>query len=157
MDHLAVLRSLALSFLNSSYSGLSVGSSSLHNGQVLVCSWTHRARTSVQTVDGNRPDVPGVVLTFFSQGRMQEEWKRCLQGIWCSFSFFLNFSRHTGHLTPLSGGPRQDKFSDCWLHPQLEKREGSPEPTCFLLRQDDYTEGLDSGLGGWRRKTLFPV
>lgn len=30
-------RQLTLSFLNSSYSGLSVGSSSLHSGQVLVC------------------------------------------------------------------------------------------------------------------------
>lgn len=44
----------------------------------------------------------GDVLTLLSHGRMQDEWKRCLQGIWRSFSFFWNFSRHTGHLTPLS-------------------------------------------------------
>lgn len=88
---------------------------------------------------------------------MQEEWKRCLQGIWCSFSFLLNFSRHTGHLTPLSGGGAHISVSVCWLRPLLVGRGGCPPPTCFLFRQDDHAEGLDGGLGGRRRKTLVPV
>lgn len=102
-DGSAHCSSLTLSFLNSSYSGLSVGSSSLHSGQVLVCRWTHRRERGVSGVRGRRrAGRCGDVLTLLSQGRMQEEWKRCLQGIWWSFSCLWNFNRHTGHLTPLS-------------------------------------------------------
>lgn len=66
---------LAFSCLYSSYSGLSVGSSSLHRGQEFV---------------------------FPSQGRMQAEWKRCSQGSCRTVSSSSNSSRHTGHFRPAS-------------------------------------------------------
>lgn len=53
-DQRTKTRSLTLSFLNSSYSGLSVGSSSLHSGQVLVCRWTHRGEGGVSEVGRGR-------------------------------------------------------------------------------------------------------
>lgn len=66
---------LSLSFLNSSYSGLSVGSSSRQRGHELV---------------------------FPNQGRIHPEWNRCLQGISRTVSCSSNSSKQTGHFRPLS-------------------------------------------------------
>lgn len=66
---------LSLSFLNSSYSGLSVGNSSRQSGQELV--------------------LP-------NQGSIHPEWKRCLQGISRTVSCSSNSSKQTGHFRPLS-------------------------------------------------------
>lgn len=66
---------LSLSFLNSSYSWLSVGSSRRHKGQELV--------------------LP-------NHGRMQLPWKKCSQGIFRTVSCSSNSSKHTGHFKPLS-------------------------------------------------------
>lgn len=90
------MAALTLSFLNSSYSGLSVGNSRRQSGQEFVCE-TFCVKISRHKLHLKTPD-----FTFPSQGKIHPEWKRCLQGISRTVSCSSNSSKHTGHLRPLS-------------------------------------------------------
>lgn len=95
--------SLTLSFLNSSYSGLSVGNSSRQSGQEFVYDYKN-ARDLIKEFPAVKMKICtiDVSVTFPSQGRIHPAWKRCLQGISRTVSCSSNSSKHTGHLRPLS-------------------------------------------------------
>lgn len=142
------MAALTLSFLNSSYSGLSVGSSRRQSGQEFVC------ETFSVTALHHKLYLKTPAVTFPSHGKIHPEWKRCLQGISRTVSCSSNSSKHTGHLRPLSA-QTQDKTEEphpcpAWLSPLLAL-------TCLLRRNDDHTELLNCGLCRWRRKALVPV
>lgn len=90
------MAALTLSFLNSSYSGLSVGSSRRQSGQEFVC------KTFCVTILRHEFYLKTAEVTFPNQGKIHPEWKRCLQGISRTVSCSSNSSKHTGHLRPLS-------------------------------------------------------
>lgn len=90
------MAALTLSFLNSSYSGLSVGSSRRQSGQEFVC------KTFCVTILRHQFYLKTAEVTFPNQGKIHPEWKRCLQGISRTVSCSSNSSKHTGHLRPLS-------------------------------------------------------
>lgn len=101
------MAALTLSFLNSSYSGLSVGSSRRQSGQEFVC------KTFCVTILRHEFYLKTAEATFPNQGKIHPEWKRCLQGISRTVSCSSNSSKHTGHLRPLSVQTRHKTEETC--------------------------------------------